>query len=83
MADDILKTVDSYSVITVFNAENLKLVGVDLCRPDLLTCVLEAVGVDFRLPTLILSEVVLTYLLPSWYQLTLILILLIFCVSQW
>jgi len=52
----------------VFYAENLKLVGVDLCRPDLLTTVLEAVGVDFDRPTLILSEVVLTYLSPTRYD---------------
>lgn len=49
----------------VLNAQNLKLLGVDLCRPDLLTAVMEAVGVDFCLPTLILSEVVLTYLPPA------------------
>ena len=55
-------------LIVVLNTENLKLLGVDLCRPDLLTTVLDAVGVNFALPTLILSEVVLTYLQPSRYQ---------------
>jgi len=59
----------------VLNAENLKLLGVDLCRPDLLTTVLEAVGVDFMLPTLILSEVVLTYLSPDRYRVVLITVL--------
>ena len=54
--------------IVVLNTQNLKLVGVDLCRPDLLTAVLEAVGIDFSLPTLILSEVVLTYLPPARYR---------------
>ena len=55
--------------IVVLNTPSLKLLGVDLCQPDLLTRVLKAVGVDCSLPTLILSEVVLTYLPPSRYQL--------------
>jgi len=54
--------------IIVLNTQNLKLLGVDLCRPDLLTSVLEAVDIDFGLPTLILSEVVLTYLSPARYD---------------
>ena len=54
--------------IIVLNTPSLKLVGVDLCRPDLLTSSLKAVGVDVSRPTLILSEVVLTYLPPSRYQ---------------
>jgi len=54
--------------IVVLNTQSLKLLGVDLCQPDLLTRVLEAVGVDCSLPTLILSEVVLTYLPPSRYH---------------
>jgi len=61
--------------VVVMNTENLKLLGVDLCRPDLLTAVLEAVGIDFSLPTLILSEVVLTYLPPARYRCVLIIIL--------
>jgi len=64
-------------LLLVLNAQNLKLLAVDLCRPDLLTTALAAVGVDFSLPTLLLSEVVLTYLPPARYA------VMIWCLGHW
>ena len=48
------------------NTEGYKLLGVDLTQHNTLEALLKLCGVDFDLPTLLLSECVLTYMTKRW-----------------
>ena len=59
-----LQCCDRYC-IAVLNTVGLKLIGVDLTQLELLERSLLVAGINFSLPTLLLSEVSLTYMEPE------------------
>ena len=53
-------------VFTELSNKNYKLLGVDLSQVNTLEAALKLCDVDFDVPTLLLSEVVLTYMTRRW-----------------
>jgi putative lipase involved disintegration of autophagic bodies len=51
---------------TEINTDGYKLLGVDLTQHNTLEALLKLCGIDFDLPTLLLSECVLTYMTKRW-----------------
>lgn len=55
-----------FTVIPELSSRNYKLVGVDLSQINTMEAALKLCDIDFDVPTLLLSEVVLTYMTRRW-----------------